>query len=115
MALIGPTDGPPKSGDSLLGRVCKALDLSPRQLAAAIDVPYSEIAPLLSPYVALSDLDRTPMWWVIFGLINDKTALLLAARAELDKRLQKDRAKRAAYTSDFSRRKTTESLRDIRK
>lgn len=95
-------------------RCCKALDLSPRQLAAAIGLPYSDVEPLLSSYASLADVDRSPALWAILELLDRRTALLLAARHELNTRLDRDRMRRAVRVSEYSRRGTPESLRELR-
>ena len=98
----------------MLVRCCKALDLSPRQLAAALGHPYSDVEPLLSPHAALADVDRSPVLWAVLELIDRRTALLLAARQELNVNLDRDRARRAVRVSEYSRRGTPDSLREIR-
>jgi len=112
--LIGRVEGTPVTSDSFLMRLCKALDLSPRQLAAAIDVPYADLQPLESKYAGLVDIDRSPIWWSIMELIDKRTALLLAARHELNTKLTKDRAHRALRVSEHVKRGRLDGLREIR-
>ncbi len=106
-------DGLPNASDPFLLRVCKALDLSPRQLAAAIDLPYKDVAPLLELNYKLADIDRDEVWWKVLEMIDLRMGLLMAARHELNKRLEGDRSKRAVRNAQIVRRVKGAALRDI--
>lgn len=77
-------------------RVCKALDEPPRMLANNIGVPYGDIEPLLSPTTyLLADMDKDETWWLIYEYVGKRMGELMAARNEMDKKLQRDRSRRA--------------------
>ncbi len=65
-------------------------------LAANIGVEYDELAPLLDERIAVVEIDRDEVWWKISEHLAKRLGELMAARKELNKALQKDRAARAA-------------------
>lgn len=96
----------PTTDDTFLQRICKALDLTPEQLAERIDRRYDdEIAPLLDHKWMVAELDADPVWWDVSKLIDERIALLLAARSEMQKALQKDRQRRVARHAAMQARK----------
>lgn len=94
----------PTSSDSFLWRVCKALDEPPRMLAANIGVPYEELEPLLYDRHKLAELDRDEVWWKIAEYADKRMGLIMAIRVELNKALQRDRAKRAVRVASMRTR-----------
>lgn len=86
----------PKLEDGFLMRICKALRMTPRELARALDVPYKrEFEPLLRlKRSQLVEIDRHDMWWTLKELVGRETAYLMAIQNELDSALQKDRVNR---------------------
>lgn len=85
-------------------RICKALDEPPKLLAKNIGVPYAELHPLLDPLHLLVELDRDETWWLISQYVDKRIGVLLAARAELNKALQKDRSRRAVRVQAMQQR-----------
>lgn len=85
----------PKVSDPFLLRVCKALGMKPTELAEAIGVPYADIHKMLAPRHIVVEIDRDETWWKISEIIDLRIGLLMAARHELQKALQQDRAKRS--------------------
>lgn len=84
----------PLPGDTFLWRILYALDVSPEILASDIDVPFSDVAPLLDPRSGLVEMDRDETWQKIFTYVNERIGELMAVRMELNKALQIDRSKR---------------------
>lgn len=85
----------PSAEDSFLWRICHALDLTPKELAKSIGVAYKEVEPLLvGQQQMLAEIDRDEVWWLIYEFIGKRMGYMMAVRHELDKALQKDRAKR---------------------
>lgn len=95
----------PDSNSTFLWRICHALDEPPRMLAKNIDRPYSEVAPLLDDRHHLIEIDRDETWWAISRYVDKKIGLLLAIKAELNKALQHDRAKRLTRIEHFEKMK----------
>lgn len=95
MTLHGRTGKNPTVEDTFLVRICHALDMPPRMLAAQIGVPYDELEPLLGERHLLVEIDRDEVWWKIAEHVSVRIGELMAVRHELDKALQKDRASRA--------------------
>lgn len=102
----------PKSEDTFLWRICKALDEPPRLLASRLDIPYEELAPLLHPLNQISDIDRDVVWWKVLEHVDEKLGLVMAIRHELDKALQADRVRRALRLDRLKSRPTQGDIRD---
>lgn len=88
------TVSPPSTADTFLWRVCKALDEPPRVLAANIGVPYAELEPFLSDRHLLAGLDEHEVWWLVAQHVDQRLGELMAAKAELNKALARDRKRR---------------------
>ncbi len=104
MKYQGRTGKRPTVDDTFLWRICHALDMPPRMLAAAIDVPYTELEPLLDERHLLVEMDRNEVWWKLAEFVNERMGMLMAVRHELDKSLQKDRAARAVRIAHLKAR-----------
>lgn len=79
-----------------LRNVLLALNETPKQLADSLGVKYHELEPLLDVHSPLADMDYGWLWWKIYEHVNTRLGLILAARHEINKGLQKDRARRVA-------------------
>lgn len=93
----------PEATSTFLWRICHALDEPPRMLAKNIGLPYEEIAPLLRSRHTVAEIDKDDTWWAINSYVDRKLGLLLAIKADLNRALQKDRAKRLMRIKDFER------------
>lgn len=89
-----------KSGDEpnveqcFLERICHALDLTPWELAKSIGVSYTEdIKPLLALRCTVESTLEGETWWKISAFISKRVGQLLAAKAEMNRAVQKDRRK----------------------
>ena len=89
--------GPPTVGDGFILRMCKAMRMSPRDLARHLDMPYKkEFEPLLKLGDAqLVDIDRHDMWRTMKDMVDEQMGLLMAVQHSLNRALQKDRIERA--------------------
>ena len=85
----------PSVDDTFLWRICHALDLPPRMLAANIGVAYAELEPLLDARHVLVELDRDEVWWRISEYTDHRLGELMAIKREMSRALQRDRVKRA--------------------
>ena len=85
----------PTPNDTFLVRICYALQESPRQLAISIGVEYAELEPLLDERYMLVELDRDEVWWKLSEYVDKRLGTVMAVRSELQRYLQKDRARRA--------------------
>lgn len=110
----GRTGKAPSVDDTFLQRICHALDVTPRMLAADIDVPYGEVEPLLDERHLLVEMDRDETWWKISQYVDVRLGELMAVRAELAKSLQKDRASRAVRIAQFRMRDKKSPPRSLR-
>lgn len=88
------TKSAPSVEDTFLVRICKALDEPPRMLAINLGVPYSELEPMLGDRRTVAEMDRDEVWWKLTEHVSRRLGELMAAKYELEKALQKDRAKR---------------------
>lgn len=107
----GRTGKRPTTDDTFLWRICHALDVPPRMLAAEINVPYSEIHPLLDERHLLVEIDRDETWWKIAEYVDRRVGELMAARMELSKALQRDRTRRALRIDHLKTRQKKPSPR----
>lgn len=101
----------PKTDDTFLARILKTLNMSATELAATLRVPVADIELFLRPRYELVEIDRDELWWKISELVDQRIGLLMAARHELQKALQSDRARRALRTERFLQRDKKPPLR----
>lgn len=82
----------PSKSDSFLLRICHALDLTPVQLANAIEVNYlEELAPLLKKR---NHVDRDDVWWKINDYVSLRLGYMMSIKEELNRAMHRDRARR---------------------
>lgn len=94
----------PDATDGFMGRICVALDKTPREVAKAIGVSYSEVKPFIRLHAhEVGDLDRDEVWWKISAYVSLHTGMLLAVKQELNKGLQKQRVQRVKRMARFQR------------
>jgi hypothetical protein len=92
----------PKADDTFLQRICLALGECPSVVAHNIEVPWQDFKVYLDPHYQLADIERDDeVWWKVSEYVSYKLGLLLAARKELDKEMQKVRARRAVRLNRF--------------
>lgn len=86
-------------------RVCKALDLTPKQLAKKLKLSYDDdVQPLLSGGKStIGELDRDEIWWKIDMYVSKRMGFLMAIKSELAKGIQKDRARRVLTQERFNK------------
>lgn len=83
--------------EALLDRVCEGLGLTPKGLARKLKVPYREVEDMLGLRPGdVSDIDRDEVWAGLSLLIDKRLGLLMAARADIQAKLQRDRKRRLA-------------------
>lgn len=81
---------------TMLGRICKALGMTPQELAKKIGRSYRhDVAPMLCPKHQLDDIDRDDVWWDIQHFVSGRIGSLMAIRETLNVALQADRKRRA--------------------
>ena len=78
---LRPT-GPKTSAEPLFLKVARALDRTPVELAAALDLPVSSVAALTDPRAA-GPLDDD-VWWRIGEYVDVRLGALMAAKQQLD-------------------------------
>lgn len=91
----------PSPDQTFLVRICNALDETPRELAKNIGVKYKELEPFLAPRYTLVEMDIDDVWWRIGEYVDERLGFIMAARMELNKALEKDRAARIARLQRF--------------
>jgi hypothetical protein len=101
-------------GSTFLGQICEALDQSPQELAENMGIARSELEAFMVSRNLLPDMDRHEIWWALNEYVNQRLALILAARAQLNRALQRDRKKRAARVAAFISRTPKGSPRGSR-
>lgn len=94
----------PSAEDTFLWRILHALDEHPYELAKNIGVRHKDIKAMLGDRQTLADIDRDETWWLISEYVNRKLGSLLAVKAELNKALQSDRARRALRVNAVKQR-----------
>jgi hypothetical protein len=83
--------------EGVIDRLCRGLGVTPKKLASLIGVPYKEVEPLLGlTYGQQSDAEYDEVWRGIARLVDERLGLLLAAREDLQAKIQRDRMKRLA-------------------
>lgn len=81
---------------NFLLRVCEALDTDPRKLAEALGMRWRDFEHYVNVADGLlPDVDQDEVWWNLYELTSQRLAVLLALRAELDRKVQRVRVKKA--------------------
>ena len=94
----------PAKTETPLERICKALEVTPRKLAAKLKVPYADLQAINRPMAETAEKDRDDTWWLIFEYVNTRLGALMAVRHELNIGLQKDRKRRAVRLAALRQR-----------
>lgn len=81
--------------DDFLTRIQLALDLTPRELAKRLDLPYREVLDRHGPRASMSDIDTDPFWLALSQYVDTRLAGVMAVREELQRLIRVQRAKRA--------------------
>ena len=83
------------SCDGFVNQICDALDIPPRVLANKLGVEYAELKLLMDAKAAmLAEVDMNETLWRLSEFVAEKLGVFMAAKAELDRKLQVDRANR---------------------
>ena len=80
----------PRSDDDFMTRIQLALDMTPRQLADALDVDTDTVVDRVGPRAAMSSSVTDPFWGVLSVYVNGRIAGLIAVKDELDRKLRVD-------------------------
>lgn len=94
----------PTADDTFIVRILKTMNIEATELAELLQVPYADIEAMMLPRHQLVEIDRSEIWWRIGEMLDVRIGLLMAARHELQKALQQDRAQRALRTERALRR-----------
>lgn len=86
--------------------------MTPRQLAAKIEVRYKDLEPLLDDRNKIADMDSDEVWWKISRYADVRLGNIMAIRHELNRALQADRGKRIARVAAQRRIEPRSSPRD---
>lgn len=104
-----PLKRTPTREDSYVMRICFALDVTPQKLAKALQIPFRELRPLLHGREGeIAEVDMDEVLWALHSYVGERIAYLLAIRAELDNKLQKDRINRVKRIERFRKYHGTE-------
>lgn len=99
----------PTKDDTFLWRICHALDLHPTELADAIGVSYrKDLRPLLAHKHRTVEIDRDATWLALNDYVNERIAMLMAVRLEMNRTLKRDIDSRIARYDRFKARITEE-------
>lgn len=101
----------PDGTQTLVVRICHALDLTPRELAKSVGISYAELKPLLGLRQQELDMLGGDTWWLISEFIDKQLAMLMAARLDLSRALQKDRTQRVLRSATVRERSPRSSPR----
>ena len=80
----------PRSDDDFMTRIQLALDMTPRQLADALDVDTEMVVDRVGPRASMSSSVTDPFWGLLSTYVNERVAGLLAVKDELDRKLRLD-------------------------
>lgn len=77
-------------------RICRALNGRPRDIAKQIGVPYEDLRPLLDTREGtLIEIDRDEVWAKLADRVDQMLGELMAVREAMQRKLAKDRQRRA--------------------
>lgn len=94
----------PTVEDRFVTRICKALDVTPKEFAAKTGVTLEEIEERLEiKEWQLGDADRDTVLQDISEYVNLRLGLLMAVRYTLQRTLQKDRTERLKRYERFKK------------
>jgi len=71
-------------------RIQLALDMTPRQLANALDVDTEMVVDRVGPRASMSSSMTDPFWGTLSKYVNERIAGLIAVKDELDRKLRVD-------------------------
>jgi len=71
-------------------RIQLALEMTPRQLASALELPYSDVIDREGPRSAMSSSVTDPFWNDLLTYVNSKLAGYLAVKEELERKFRLD-------------------------
>lgn len=95
----------PEANDPFIWRICYALELHPTELAERLGVNYAkEIKPLLRNTSGQIGFEYDELWLKIQDLVSEKIGYCMAVRSEIDRAVQKERAKRIQRYEQFKSR-----------
>lgn len=100
----------PQGDQPLLLRVCHALDLHPHELAKALGMKQGEVKSLITLQVQEHDMDGE-LWTGIEKYVNDQLAYLMAVKLDMQRVMQKHRAKQALRTATLLSRDKRSGMR----
>ena len=89
--------------DDFLTRLQVALELTPRQLAKALDIPFRDVLDRHGKRGSLSEVDADPFWILLSQYVDRKIGEYIGVREELQRKLSVERRRRAEQ-----RRRVTE-------
>lgn len=81
--------------DDFLTQIQVALELTPRQLANALGVPYTDVLDRHGTRASLSEVDADPFWILLSQHVDTKIAAYMGVREMLQRKLNNDRRARA--------------------
>ena len=93
----------PRDDGDFLTRIQLALDMTPTELASALDIPYQDVVDRHGTAGEQSELFADPFWTDLSHYIDMRIGMLMGAREELNRKLRLDIDRRNA-----ERRKTLE-------
>jgi hypothetical protein len=79
-----------RSDDDFLTRIQLAMDMTPAQMAAALDLSLQEVIDRQGRRVDMSSFTVDPFWLKLQGYINGRLAGLIALKDELDRKERLD-------------------------
>jgi len=80
----------PRSDDDFMTRIQLALDMTPRQLANTLELPYRDVIDRVGPRSVMSSSVTDPFWQTLLDYVNSKLAGCLAVKDELERKLRLD-------------------------
>jgi hypothetical protein len=96
----------PSISQTVIQRICNAMDLKPRELSDSMGLVFREdIKPLLKLKSADIAVDDDLIWWEINKYMSEMIGNAMAVQRDLQMMLQKERAKRIERHTKYKWRK----------
>jgi hypothetical protein len=90
------TEPAKRSDDDFITRIQLALNMSPRELADALDVPFDDVLDRYGPRAVMSSFVTDPFWQKLLNFVNAQLAGCMAVKDELDRKARVDQREHIA-------------------
>lgn len=101
----------PGAEHTMVERLCHATDLSLRELAKSSGISLKDLETLNDPRMYMLEWQKDDTWWLFKDYIDKQLGMLMALNTDLNRHLQRDRARQATRIAKALQRQKRSSPR----